>query len=74
MQKSLLPTNDLNDVTAAPFSMSFSQLPAAKNGAAVMSLRSFIQRRDFSLKNYGKNMDTKNMMLNIGLLTAFHMH
>jgi hypothetical protein len=42
---------DLNDVTAAPFSVSFSQLPAAKknteNGAAVMSSRSFLFRDDF---------------------------
>ena len=37
---------DLNDVTAAPFSVSSSQLPAAKkntqNGAVVTSLRSFL--------------------------------
>ena len=41
---------DLNDITAAPFSVSFSQLPAAKknkNGAAVTSLRSFLFRDDF---------------------------
>jgi hypothetical protein len=35
--------NVLNDVTATPFSVSFSQLPTVKkntkNGAAVMSLR-----------------------------------
>ena len=45
---------DLDDVTAAPFSVSFSQLPAAKNntenGAAVMSLRSFLFRDDFRYK------------------------
>ena len=37
---------DLNDLTAVRFSVSFSQLPAAKkhtkNGAAVLSLRSFL--------------------------------
>ena len=49
--KALLRTNVLNDVTAAPFQVSFSQLPAAKNtenGAAVTSLRSFLFRDDFS--------------------------
>ena len=43
---------DLNDVTATPFFVSFSQLPAAKkyteNRAAVMSLRSFLFREDFN--------------------------
>ena len=42
--KSLLRTNFLNDVTAAPFSVFFSQLPAVentKNRAAVTSLRFF---------------------------------
>ena len=43
---------DLNDVTAAPFLVSFSQLPAAKkdteNGAAATSLRSFLFCDDFS--------------------------
>ena len=41
---------DLNDVTAALFLVSFSQLPAAKNtgnGTAMMSLRSFLFRDDF---------------------------
>ena len=44
--QTLLQTNVFNDVSAAPFSVSFSQLPAAKkhteNSAAVMSLRSFL--------------------------------
>ena len=43
---------DLNDVTAAPFLLSFSQLPAAKkhtkNGEAVPSLRFFLFRDNFS--------------------------
>ena len=46
--QSLRRMNVLNDVTAARFSVSFSQLPATKNhynGAAVMSLRTFIRRR-----------------------------
>ena len=36
--------NALNDVTAAPFSVFFSQLPAKKNenDAAVMSIRTFV--------------------------------
>ena len=42
----------LNDVTAARFSVSFSQLPAAKkntkNGANVTSLRPCLFRNDFS--------------------------
>ena len=41
-----LRKNVLNDVTAAPLSISFSQLPAVKkpikDGAAVTSLRMFI--------------------------------
>ena len=44
--------SDLNDVTAAPFSVSFSQLPAAKkrkNGAAVTPLRSFLFHDDFTI-------------------------
>ena len=49
--KSSRNKKDLNDVTAAPFSVSFSQLPAAKktpkNGAAVTSLRSFLFRDEF---------------------------
>ena len=52
MLKSSRNKKDLNDVTAAPFSVSFSQLPAAKkkteNGAALTSLRSFLFRDDFS--------------------------
>ena len=42
---------DLNEVTAAPFLVSFSQLPAAKKtekGAAVMSIRSFLLCEDFN--------------------------
>ena len=43
--------NILNDVTAAPFSVSFSQPPAVKkdteNGAAVTSLRTFGHRSAF---------------------------
>ena len=50
--KSIQNKKDLSDVTAAPFSVSFSQLPAAKNntenGAAVTSLRSFLFCKDFS--------------------------
>ena len=45
---------DLNDITAAPFWVSFSQLPAAsstKNWAAVTSLRSFLFCEDFSTKS-----------------------
>ena len=48
--KALLHTNVLNDVTAAPFLVSFSQLPAAKkhrNGAAVTSLRTFVRSSAF---------------------------
>ena len=49
--KSSRNKKDLNDVTAAPFLMSFSQLPAAKKntkkGAAVTSLRLFLFRDDF---------------------------
>ena len=51
--KSSRNKKELNDVTAAPFSVSFFQLPAAKktteNGAAVTSLRSFLFRDDFSI-------------------------
>ena len=47
---------DTNDITAAPFSVSFSQLPAAKkttkDGAAVTSLRSFQFRDDFRNCNF----------------------
>ena len=46
---------NLNDVTAAPFLVSFFQLPAAKrntDGAAVTSLRSFLFRDKF--KNFVK--------------------
>ena len=43
---------DLNDVTAAPFSVSFSQLPAAKKhtkkGAVVTSLGFLLFRDDFN--------------------------
>ena len=50
--KSSQNKKDLNDVTATPFFVSFSQLPAAKkyteNRAAVMSLRSFLFREDFN--------------------------
>ena len=49
--KTLLRKNVLNDVTAAPFSVSFSQLPAVKkdteNGAVVTSLRTFIRSSAF---------------------------
>ena len=49
--KSSRNKKDLNDVTAVPFLVSFSQLPAAKkytkNGAAVTSSRMFVQRKDF---------------------------
>ena len=47
-----LNKKDLNDVTASPFLVPFSQLPAAKkpteNEAAVTSLRSFLFGDDFS--------------------------
>ena len=50
---SLLRMNVLNDVTAALFLVSFSQLPAVKkdtkNGAAVTSLRTFIRSSAFSI-------------------------
>ena len=43
----------LNDVTAPPFSMSFSQLLAVKkdtqNGTAVTSLRQFVGKSAFSM-------------------------
>ena len=45
--KSSRNKKDLDDVTAAPFLVSFSQLSAAekhRNGAAVTSLRSFLFR------------------------------
>ena len=51
--KALLCRNVLKDVTAAPFLVSFSQLPSAKNtqnNAAVTSLRSFLFRDDFSVR------------------------
>ena len=51
--KLLLSMNVLNEFTTAPFSVSFSQLPAVKvnteNGAALMLLRTFIQSNDFSV-------------------------
>ena len=51
--QTLLHTNVLNDVSAAPFSVSFSQLPAAKkpteNGAAVMSLRTLVRNSAFTV-------------------------
>ena len=50
--KSSRNKKDLNDVTAALFSVSFSQLPAVKNtkkGAAVMSLGTFVHSNDFTL-------------------------
>ena len=48
--KSSRNKKDLNDITAAQFLVSFSQLPAAKkneNGAAVTLLRPFLFRDDF---------------------------
>ena len=51
LSKSSRNKKDLNNVTAAPFSMSFSHRPAAKNtenGASVTSLRSFLFRDNFS--------------------------
>ena len=51
--KALLRTNVLNDVTAASFSVSFSQLPAVKKdieySAAVTSLRTFIRSSAFRI-------------------------
>ena len=51
--KILLLKNVLNDVTTAPFLVSFSQLLAVKkdtkNGAVVMSLRAFLCRSTFNL-------------------------
>ena len=49
--KSSRNKKDLNDVTAVPFLVSFSQLPAVKknkNGVAVTLLRSFLFRDDFN--------------------------
>ena len=46
---------DLNDVTAAPFLVAFSQLKAAKNnknGTAVTSLRSFLFHDDFTSDDF----------------------
>ena len=52
--KSSQNKKDLNDVTAAPFLVSLSQLPTANkntdNGAAVTSLGSFLFCDDFSQK------------------------
>ena len=49
--KSLRNKKDFNDFTAAPFLVSFSQLPPAKKntkkGEVVMSLRSFLFRDNF---------------------------
>ena len=52
--KALLHTNILNNVTAAPFSVSFSQLPAVKkkqkkNGAVVTLLRTFVHSSAFNI-------------------------
>ena len=53
--KSSRKKKSLNDVTATPFSVSFSQLPDAKknteNGAAVTSLRPFLFRDNFRVVN-----------------------
>ena len=50
--KTLLCTNVLNDVTAAPFMVSFSQLLAVKKGtkkgAAVTSLKTFVRSSAFN--------------------------
>ena len=58
----------LNDVTAAPFSESFSQLPAAKthtkNGTAVTSLRSFLFRDCFSIQLLKKLIKLKRLVNN----------
>ena len=49
--KVLLRMKVLNGITAAPFPVSFSKLPAVnkdtENGAAVMSLRTFIRSSVF---------------------------
>ena len=63
--KSLPRTNVLNDVTAAPFLVSFLQLAAekkhTKNGAAVTSLRMFVCSNEFSanLNNVTFSMNQK---------------
>ena len=53
--KSSRNKKDLNNVSAALFSMSFSQLPAGKknteNGAAMTSLRLFLFCDDFIIFN-----------------------
>ena len=63
--KSSRNKKDFNDVTAAWFSVSFSQLPAAKkptkNWAAVTSLRSFLFCDNFStLELRGSDKRTKS--------------
>ena len=54
--KSSRNKKDLNEVTAAPFLVSFVQLPPAKkpteNGAAVTLLRSFLFRNNFSAVDF----------------------
>ena len=63
--KSSRNKKDLNDVTAALFSVSFSQLPAAKkhteNRAAVTSLRSFLFRDDFNTYVVAKSICTYSL-------------
>ena len=62
-----LNKKDLDDVTAVPFSSSFSRLPAAKkhtkNGAAVTSLRSFLFCDNFAyiITSVSKNKQTAVM-------------
>ena len=64
--KSSQNKKDLNEVTAAPFLVSFSQLLAAKqntqNGAAVTSVRSFIFPDDFRKKCQAQIENVKNQM------------
>ena len=49
--KSSRHKKDLNDVTVAPFLVSFSQLPAAKKlVSALTSLRFFLFRDDFTAR------------------------
>ena len=64
--KSSWNKKDLNDVTAALFSVSFSQLPAAKNtenGAAVTLIKSFLFRDNFSKKANNFEMKGRNLKL-----------
>ena len=81
--KLLQNKKDLNDVTAAPFLVSFSQLPAAKKEktVAVTSLRSFIFHDDFItrlsqlLLNSGQNVRrNKHLISKLQMSVKFYFH